>query len=96
MFSGLDLNVFLWREAIHDVSQERIPGSVAGGIPAEHRDLCKVWDGILSQKRKRLLKGTGKHKADQVGWNGVMCLDDSHSGSHWAAWSIFSRSEHFI
>lgn len=84
------------REGIHFVSQESISGSVAGVIPAKHKDLCKFWDGVLGQERKRLLKGAGKHKADKVGWNGVMYLDDSHSRRHWATWSIFACSENFI
>lgn len=79
MFSGLDLSVFLLRESIHYVSQESISGSVAGVIPAKNKNLCKFWDGVLGQKRKRLLKGTGKHKADKVGWNGIIYLGDSHS-----------------
>lgn len=58
-------------------------------IPAKNKDLCKFWDGVLSQKRKRLLGGTGKHKADQVGWNGVLYLDNSHSRGHWAALAFF-------
>lgn len=39
----------------------------------KNKDLCKLafWDGVPSQKRKRLLKGTGKHKADKVGWKGL-------------------------
>lgn len=55
----------------------------------KNKDLFKFWDGVLSQKRKRLLKRMGKHKADKVGWNGVLCLDDSHSRGHWAAWVFF-------
>lgn len=65
------------REGIHYVSQETIPASEAGVIPAKNKDLCKFWDGVLSQKPKRQLRGTGKHIAGKVGWNGAVHLDDS-------------------
>lgn len=77
------------REGISYVFQEIISSSVAEVIPAKNKNLCKFWDGILSQKRKRMLEGTGKHKADQVGWNGVLYLDNSHSRGHWAALAFF-------
>lgn len=78
-FNGLDLKVFPLREGIHSVSQETIPGSVAGVIPAKNKVLCKFWGVVLSQKGKRLFKGTAKHIAGKVGWNGVLYLNDSHS-----------------
>lgn len=59
----------------------------------KNKNLCKFWDAVLGQKRKRLLKGTGKHKADKVGWNGIIYLDDSHS---WRHWLLGVCSEYFI